>query len=364
MATKQSPLEKLNKILAGKKVTEDTLVTTLGYEEELQSAVKHYLSTGLLTLDTILGGGWPMGRVVEVFGHEASGKSMLAALACAQAQKQGWLTCYLDTEFAVDQDFFQSLGIDLDKLFYVTPNTLADVFNVLEGMIEFKKEFYSADTPMIFVWDSIASTTNKDVLTRGWEDKGFSTAAIYISNAFQKLRGEFGPNQTLFFLINQTRSNVGVMFGDSYTTYGGKAPKFYSSIRMKLDVEKKQNVGEKGQHKRTVGLDIRAEVIKNKVVTPYRSALLPLNFVEGYIDEAESVLVMLKELGLVTVGGGGNYTIADLSGLGEVKFKKADVPDLVKEYRTELGDLLSAGWLKMPGTSKNGSEPVDDDQEV
>lgn len=308
MAAKQSPLARLNSILS-KKVTADTLVTTLGYEEDLQSAVKHYLPSGIMPLDVILGGGWPMGRVVEVFGHEASGKSMLAALACAQAQKAGYLACYLDTEYAVDQDFFASLGIDLDKMFYINPNTLTDVFSCLEGMWKFKKEFYTVETPMIFVWDSVASTTNKDAMARGWEDKGYSTAAIYISNAFQRLRGEFGPNQTLFFMINQTRSNIGVMFGDSYTTYGGKAAKFYSSIRMKLDVEKKVNIGEKGEHKRTVGLNIRAEVIKNKVVTPYRSCLLPLNFVEGHIDEAESVLTMMKELGLVTVGGGGNYTI-------------------------------------------------------
>lgn len=351
MATKQTPLEKLNNLLSKQKV--DSPITTLGYHEDLLSTVKTFLPSGLLTLDIILGGGWPMGRMVEVFGHEASGKSMLAALACREAQKAGYLAVYLDTEYAVDQNFFATLGVDLDALYYVNPQTLSDVFTILEAMFEFKAEHYSRETPMIFVWDSIASTTNADVIKRSWEDKGYSTAAIYISQALQKLVSDFGPNNTLFFMINQTRTNVGVTFGPADTTYGGKAKNFYCTHRVRLDVEGTGKIGEKGEHKRVVSIDIRAEVIKNKVVTPYRSTKLPMHFVEGYIDEVESVITMSKELGLATVKPGGNY---ELPGLIEGSIKRADFADLIADYRQELYTYLSDGWKKLPGKKQQSAD--------
>lgn len=351
MATKQTPLEKLNSLLAKKKV--DSPISTLGYTEDLLSTVKTFLPSGLLTLDIILGGGWPIGRMVEVYGHEASGKSMLAAMACREAQKAGYLAVYADTEFAVDQDFFSKLGVDLDNLFYVNPQTLADVFTILEAMFEFKAEHYTRETPMIFVWDSVASTTNSDLIKRSWEDKGYSTAAIYISQALQKLVSDFGPNNTLFFMINQTRSNVGVTFGEAITTYGGKAKNFYCTHRVRLDVEGTEKIGEKGEHRRVVALDIRAEVVKNKVVTPYRSTKLPLHFVEGYIDEAESVITMAKELGLAIVKPGGNY---ELPGLIEGSIKRADFADLIADYRQELYTYLSDGWKKLPSKKQQSAD--------
>lgn len=350
MAAKKTPLDELNSLLKKQKV--EAPVSTLGYNESLSSKVKTFLPSGILTLDVILGGGWPMGRMVEVFGHEASGKSMLAALACAQAQKAGYLPVYLDTEFAVDQDFFAKLGMDLDSIYYINPQRLTDVFTILETMFEFKAEHYSRTHPMIFVWDSIASTTNADVMKKSWEEKGYSTAAIYISQALQKLVSDFGPNNTLFFMINQTRTNVGAIYGPSDTTYGGKAKNFYSSVRMDLKVVGHDKIGEKGEHKRTVAMDIRAEVVKNKVVAPYRSALIPMHFVEGYIDEVESVVTMLKELGLVTVKPGGNY---ELPGLVDGNLKRADFPELVANYRQELYDYMNAGWNKIPTKqAKNG----------
>lgn len=356
MPAKLSPLEELNQILKKEKV--EASASTLGFDQSLSSKVKTFLPSGILTLDVILGSGWPMGRMVEVFGHEASGKSMLAAMACAQAQKAGYLAVYLDTEFAVDQEFFAKLGMDLDSIYYINPQRLTDVFTILEAMFEFKAKHFGKDHPMIFVWDSIASTTNADVMKKSWEEKGYSTAAIYISQALQKLVGDFGPNNTLFFMINQTRTNVGVQYGPADTTYGGKAKNFYSSVRMDLKVVGHDKIGEKGEWKRTVAMDIRAEVIKNKVVAPYRAALIPMHFVEGYIDEVESVITMLKDLGLVTVKPGGNY---ELPGLVDGNMKRADFPALIADYRQELYDYLSEGWKKIPTKqSKNGASEDSD----
>lgn len=250
---------------------------------------------------------------------------------------------------------FESQGVDLESLYYANPESIDDVFSILEGMIEFKAKHYSADYPMVFVWDSVAAATTQDERERGWETKGYSTAAIYISSAFRKLAGTLAENNVLFFLINQIRSNPGVMFGANYTTYGGWAPKFYSSIRLKLDEESKKKVGEKKERKRVIGENLRVECVKNKIVAPFRSCLLPLSILTGEIDEAESVLVMLKELGLVTVGGG-VYKIADLAGLGEVSFKKTDLPELLKEYSIELKEYLNSGWLRLPGSGGEENE--------
>lgn len=354
MPAKDNPLEQLNKILSKRKV--DGTMSTLGYEESLISRVKTFLPSGLMTLDIVLGGGWPMGRVIEVFGHEASGKSMLAAMACAQVQKLGGIAVYMDVETSVDQDFFRALGVDLDKLFYINPTDLEDVFGILEGMFEFKSAHYGPEHPMVVVWDSVAATTNKDERQRAWEDKGYSTSAIYISAAFRKLKESFGLHNTLFFLINQTRSNVGVLFGDSTTTYGGSAIRFYSSTRIKLNEESKEKIGEKGAHKRVVGINLRAECVKNKVIAPYRHCLLPMQILNTSIDEAESVYTMMKDLGILQGGGGGNYQV-QLGELGTVSFKKSDIPDLLDQYREQVYSTLNGAWLRIPVKgSDNGQQ--------
>lgn len=351
MATKKSPLEKLQDTLEKKGLNP---ITTLN-DDSIQSKVTDFLDTGNLALNVVLGGGWPLGRVVEVFGHEASGKSMLAALACAKGQKRQWVTTYLDNEYAIDEHFFTSLGIDPNLLYRSSADRFKDVFEMLEAMIDFKNEQFGPGTPMIFVWDSVAATTTKEELERNYEDKGYATGPIYLSAAFRKLTHIFSQERILFFCTNQIRSNVGVQYGDKYTTFGGWPMKFYSSIRLNLDEESVEKIGEKGERKRVIGMNIRAQCVKNKITTPYRECLLPMSFIDNSINEAESVLTMLKELGLVIVNPGGNYKMT-VPGLGEIGFKRGDMPELVADYRPELYDFLVQGWKRLPGKKEDNGD--------
>lgn len=352
MPAKKTPLEKLNDIL-GK--NSSVQFTTLA-DDNKQSAVKEFVSTGILTMDVVFGGGWPVGRVIEIFGHEAAGKSMLAAKACVQYQRLGYGTVYLDNEYAVDEEFFNALGVDSSKLYYGSADDIDSVFSALEAFCENKVELFGSNVPLLFVWDSVASTTNKDEKAKNWEDKSYATTPIYLSAAFRRVKHMFSEYSVTLLATNQIRSNVGVMFGDKYTTFGGWPMKFYSSLRVNLDEESVEKIGEKGERKRIIGMNIRAQCVKNRMTTPYRECLLPLKFIEAYIDEAESTLVMLKELGLVITNPGGNYKL-DLPGVGDIGFKKDDVPELITEFRPQLYDYLVYGWKRVP--AKNNVDEVE-----
>jgi len=346
-------LSKANTVL--KKFGDGLAVTRLS-DNTVESEVKLFLPTGILTLDVILGGGWPIGRVIEVSGHESSGKSMIGALACVQALAYDVLPVYMDVEFAVDPTFFTNVGLSLDDVYYTSPETIGQIFGTIEGMIEFKKQQYGKDHPMILVWDSVAAATNKEEAARKWEDKGYSTSAIYISQAFRKLKGVFGPNNTSLLMVNQLRDNVGVLFGPSTKTYGGWAPRYYASIRLALSETGKKQSKVKGRRFNPItGVEYKAVCIKNKITSPFRQCILPYNFNTYSIDERTSVLGMLKDLGLTTYGGG--FYKCVLPEIGEITFKKADIPELLAEYRQPLYQLLNAAW------TGNNSDLVGDEDE-
>ena len=336
----QEALKEVNKLLH--KIAPKTTVSTLS-DTENDATVRDRIPTGILTLDVLLGGGWPVGRIIEIFGHESSGKSLLGGLACAQALKHDCLPVYMDCECSVDSDFFRKLGVCSEEVFYTTPDTIDDVWGVIETMMEFKELHYGKEQKMLIVWDSVASTTTAVEQERGWEAKGFSATALYLSQAFRKTVGLFGKNNTTLIMLNQIRDNVGVLFGPKIKTYGGWSPKFYSSIRLGLNEESKTKEKSGGKRKHTVGVDYRVTCVKNKIVSPFRECVLPYTFTDSSINEAVSVLTMLKELQLVA--NAGPYYKIELPDAGEIKFKKAEMSTILQQYRNEIVAVLNDGWL-------------------
>ena len=292
------------------------LSASLLSDDDSPCVVSNFLTTGCYVLDAIMGGGLPLGRIVEIYGDTSTGKSLIAAQACASIQDEGGIAVYIDTESAVSIDIMKAVGVDADTLFYFSPDTVEDVFKAMETVIADESV---GDVPLLIVWDSIAATTSKAEQEKETGETGYLTQARIISQGLRKNARTISKRKVSVLLLNQTRVNIGVVFGDKVATFGGKGPGFYSSIRVKLSVAEK--IVDK-ETKRVLGVRIGAEIVKNKVAAPFRSAELPVYFGHG-IDDAESMLDCLKGAEVVKYTGGGWYTYFPPEG-DEIKFKSGE----------------------------------------
>jgi len=290
------------------------------------SDVKEWISTGSTMLDLAIAnrpyGGIPVGRITEITGLEASGKSLLAAHALANTQKKGGLAVYIDTENAISREFLEAIGVNLKEMLYVPLETVEDIFEAIEGIAETVRKS-SKDRLVTIIVDSVAGASTKTEMAAEFDKDGWATSkAIVLSKAMRKITNFVGRERICLIFTNQLRTRLGVSFGDPYTTSGGKAIAFHSSVRLRLKSIGQIKLKDDNGREEVFGIKTRAQVIKNRMGPPLRSVDYDIYFDSG-IDDFGSWLTMLKDFKLVTQAGAW-YTYTDTNTGEEIKFQSKD----------------------------------------
>jgi len=295
-----------------------------------------WISTGSSILDLIISnrkyGGVPVGKITEINGLESSGKSLIAAHILAETQKQGGLAVYIDTESAVMNKFLKVIGINTEQMLYVQLETAEEIFEAIENIITKIRES-DKDRLVTIVVDSIAAASTKVEMDADFDKDGWATSkAIIISKAMRKLTQMIGRQRIALIFTNQLRVKLGVSFGDPFTTSGGRALGFHSSIRIRL-----KNAGQiKDSNKNTIGIKIKAQITKSRLGPPLRTAEFQIYFDRG-IDDYGGWLAVLKDFDLVKQGGAW-YTLVDQNG-EKIKFQSKNWTSTLEE-NTELKNYV------------------------
>jgi len=297
--------------------------------------VTDWISTGSTMLDLAISnkpnGGVAVGRITELNGLEGSGKSLIGAHVLASAQKKGGVAVYIDTESSVSPEFLDAIGIDTENMLYVHLETVEEVFETIEAIVTKIRES-NKDRLVTILVDSLAAASTKVEMDADFDKDGWATAkAIIISKAMRKITQMIARQKVALVFTNQLRQKLGVMFGDPWTTSGGKALPFHASTRIRL-----KNAGQikDGSKKNTIGIKMKAQVIKNRLGPPMRTAEFPLYFDTG-IDDYGSWLTVMKEHKLLKQAGAW-YTIQHANTetgelIQEYKFQSKDFEKLVNE---------------------------------
>ena len=302
--------------------------------------IKEFISTGSSTLDLAISnrpdGGIAVGRITEINGLESSGKSLLGAHILAETQKKDGIAVYIDTETSVSQQFMEVIGIDLNKMLYLHLETVEEIFEAIEEIVTQVRES-DKDRCVTILVDSLAAASTKVEMEADYDKDGWATSkAIIISKAMRKITQMIGKHNVALVFTNQLRQKLGVMFGDPWTTSGGKALPFHASTRIRL-----KNLGQiKDTKKNTIGMKCRAQIVKNRLGPPLRHADYSMYFDSG-IDNYGGWLTVMKEHKLVKVGGAW-YTLVDQNG-DEHKFLSKDWEDLItsnEELRQYVYELI------------------------
>ena len=293
--------------------------------ESTPTDLTEWISTGSSLLDLAISnrpnGGIPVGRITELTGLEASGKSLLAAHLLANTQEKDGLAVYIDTENAMNEDFLRAIGIDLEKMLYIQLEAIEDIFDVIENIITKVKESNKNKLVTIVV-DSVAAATTKVEQAADYEKDGWATSkAIILSKAMRKITQMIGRERVALIFTNQLRVKLGVSFGDIYTTSGGKAIGFHASCRLRLKAVGQIKAKING-FEQVIGIKTRAKIVKNRMGPPLREAEFHILFESG-IDDYGSWLQVMKDYGLITIGGAW-YTFTDEDTGEQIKFLSKD----------------------------------------
>ena len=289
------------------------------------------ISTGSLGLDIALGvGGYPRGRVIEIYGPESSGKTTLALHAIAEAQRAGGIAAFIDAEHAFDRFYAQNLGVDIDNMIISQPDYGEQALEIADNLI-------SSGAIDIIVIDSVAALTPKSEIEGEMGDSKMGLHARLMSQALRKLTGTIHKTNCTVIFINQLRDKIGVMFGNPETTTGGNALKFYASIR--LDIRRRTQIkdGEK-----VIGNSTKVKVVKNKVAPPFQIAEFDIMYGQG-ISKVGEILDLGVELGIVKKSGSWfSYGETKLGqGRDAVKVLIKDNPELADELETKIKEMIN-----------------------
>ncbi len=305
-------------------------VMRLGDESRMPVEV---IPTGSISLDVALGvGGYPRGRIVEIYGPESSGKSTLALHAVANAQKAGGVAAFIDAEHALDPIYAEAIGVDLSNLLVSQPDTGEQALEIADTLIR-------SGAIDVVVIDSVAALVPKAEIEGEMGDSHVGLQARLMSQALRKLTGAINQSRTTAIFINQLREKVGVMFGSPETTTGGKALKFYASVR--LDVRRIETLKDGTD---AVGNRTRVKVVKNKVGRPFRQSEFDILYGEG-ISREGGLIDMGVEHGFVRKSGAWYTYEGDQLGQGKENARKflKDNPDLADEIEKKIKEKLGVG---------------------
>ena len=304
-------------------------IMKMGDEKIVEISV---ISSGSIALNVALGvGGYPRGRVVEIYGPESSGKTTLAIHAIAEAQKAGGVAAFIDAEHAFDRFYAEKLGVNIDELLISQPSSGEEALEITEQLIR-------SSAIDIVVIDSVAALTPKAELEGEMGDSKMGLQARLMSQALRKLTGTISKTNTTCMFINQLREKIGVMFGNPETTTGGNALKFYSSVR--LDIRR---IGAVKDGENIIGNQTRVKVVKNKVAPPFLKAEFDILYGEG-ISRVGEIVDLGSDLGIIKKSGSW-YSYQDTKlGQGREAAKNSikDNPELAEELEKLVFDALKA----------------------
>jgi len=308
----------------------------------LLSRVTDFVPTGCLPLDLIIGGGYPVGRITEIFGDTSTGKSLLAYHALVETQRLGGIAVLIDTETTAESSVIDAVGIDRDNIVYLNPETIEDVFDRIMEIIDAVSDPKQLIT---IVWDSVAATSSDaevEVIRKEGLKKAaaMATHARLLSEMFRVMPRLIAKKRICLICINQTRAKIGVMYGEKETTFGGKALGYYSTVRLQLDALTNPSTAE-GKLVRSgnkpLGIDVRAFVYKNKIAPPFGVCEFPVIFGKG-IDECGAILWWLKNEGMISMKG--SWSSIELEDGNTLKFQAATWPSLYEPYEQQVKSLV------------------------
>ena len=297
------------------------------------------IPSGALSLDVALGiGGFPRGRIIEVFGPESSGKTTVALHAIAEAQKMGGIAAFIDAEHALDPVYAKNLGVDVDNLIVSQPDTGEQALEIAEQLIR------SGAVDIITI-DSVAALVPKAEIDGEMGDSHVGLQARLMSQALRKLTGVLSKSKTVAIFINQLRKKVGVMFGNPETTPGGRALKFYASVR--LDVRKQEAIKINGE---VMGSRTKVKVVKNKVAPPFREAVFDIVYGKG-ISKSGCVLDLATDLDIIDKSGAWFSYNGQKIGQGRENAKQflEDNPSIMEEIDKKVRENFNTAFEKSMG---------------
>ncbi|MFM8993601.1 MAG: recombinase RecA [Actinomycetota bacterium] len=310
------------------------------------------ISTGALPLDIALGvGGVPRGRVVEIFGPESSGKSTLAMHIVAEAQRNGGICAYVDAEHALDPVYAAAIGVDTDNRLISQPDTGEQALEIVDMLVR-------SSAIDVIVIDSVAALTPRAEIEGEMGDSHVGLQARLMSQALRKLTANLNKSNTIAIFINQLREKIGVMFGSPETTPGGRALKFYSSVR--LDIRRIESIKDGAE---VVGARTRVKVVKNKVAPPFRQAEFDITYGKG-ISREGAVLDLAVDLGIAKKTGAWFTYDGEQLGQGRENSKQflTENPDVMMQMAERVREKAMArneAAADAGGFSKDDEEPID-----
>lgn len=302
-------------------------IMRFGQKEKLQIAS---IPTGSISLDLALGvGGFPRGRIVEIFGPESTGKSTLAMHAVAQAQKKGGIGAFIDAEHAFDPDYAKKLGVNVEELLISQPDTGEQALEIAETLVR-------SNAVDVVVVDSVAALVPRSEIEGEMGDAAIGVQARLMSQALRKLTGAISRSKAVVIFINQLRMKIGVMFGNPETTAGGMALKFYASVR--LDIRRVEQIKEQDV---PIGNRVKVKVVKNKVAPPFRTAEFDLMFNEGISYEGD-LLDLGSKLGIISKTGSWYQFGAEKLGQGRNGAKEflRQNPKIAKQIEEKIKEKI------------------------
>ncbi|RJQ88211.1 recombinase RecA [Amycolatopsis panacis] len=306
------------------------------------------IPTGAIALDVALGiGGLPRGRVIEIYGPESSGKTTVALHAVANAQRNGGIAAFIDAEHALDPEYAKALGVDTDALLVSQPDTGEQALEIADMLIR-------SGALDILVIDSVAALVPRAEIEGEMGDSHVGLQARLMSQALRKITGALSNSGTTAIFINQLREKVGVMFGSPETTTGGKALKFYASVR--LDVRRIETLKDSGE---AVGNRTRVKVVKNKVAPPFKQAEFDILYGQGVSREG-SLIDMGVDQGILRKSGAWYTYEGDQLGQGKENARRflRDNPDIANEIEKRIKEKLGIG-PQLDAEAEAAPAPVD-----